>query len=773
MGSSQRQSAAIAMVASAIAGLIGCFGVLAHALGIPALGTFGVGTTYIRLTAATTLLVAGGSTLIAARFGSRAARLIAGAMLAFVGTVTMLGWSAAFANGGWPWFLSVASARGALEPPSLPAGALFALLGCALLVLERGRSPFRRPADWLALLGALAAFTVITAFAHGAATFAPRLGQQDIGMALPTAVALFALSVAVLFLPVRGVAASVLLSNAPGARLAGRVIATALVVPPLLGLLVRLGSTAGLRDVHAQFAALMSVTSSVAIAGAVFSAIRLAEVDEARVRGELASRRLAALVESSNDAIIGMDPTGVIVAWNPGAERLYGWSQAEAIGRDLAMTIPDDRQSERVAIMKAVAAGELIPPYETVRLRKDGSSFDASITVSAVWDAEHRLIGYSGIVRDVSEQKRLEVALRAGEARFRALFEHSLDGIFVADLEGRYVEVNDAGCRMLRTTRDRIVGRTILDFIHAEEVPRLAADREAIIAGGNVVSEWLMRRGDGTWATIEVGTCMLPDGRWLGLTRDVSARREAEDELRRLHESERVLRQLREEWTAVVAHDLRQPVSSIALSAQTLCRRRCKELPEADRQLIARVQSGAERLGHMIDDLLDYAQIEAGRLRITPRHVELASLVAETIERLAPLLPGQAIRVRLDGGAYSADADPDRLDQVITNLVTNAAKYGEPDGEIEVRLGARDHEVEIAVTNRGAGLTEGEQQRLFERFYRTPAAAGANTPGLGLGLFIVKGIVEAHGGRIEVESTPGQTTTFRIVLPGERHSLAA
>ncbi|MGZ3424050.1 MAG: PAS domain S-box protein [Polyangiales bacterium] len=218
---------------------------------------------------------------------------------------------------------------------------------------------------------------------------------------------------------------------------------------------------------------------------------------------------------------------------------------------------------------------------------------------------------------------------------------------------------------------------------------------------------------------------------------------------------------LREEWTAIVAHDLRQPAALVSLAAELLHRR---HLGSEDEKLVERIRSGAGRLRKMIEDLLDYAQIEAGHLRIAPRSVDVTALVCEVVERVGQTAQGRPVRLVRDGVAR-AEVDPDRIDQVVTNLLSNAVKYGASGTDITVAIEARPGEIEIAVTNRGPGLSRDELGKLFAKFHRAKSASAAGAKGIGLGLFITKGIVEAHGGRIWAESTPSETTTFHVVLP--------
>jgi signal transduction histidine kinase len=233
----------------------------------------------------------------------------------------------------------------------------------------------------------------------------------------------------------------------------------------------------------------------------------------------------------------------------------------------------------------------------------------------------------------------------------------------------------------------------------------------------------------------------------------------------------RELERLREEWTAIVAHDLRQPVGVIKLAVEQLARRGAS-LEPPQQKMVERIRGSAERLGRMIEDLLEASRIESRRLTVSPAPIVLADCVREIAERFTEAVPGRPVRVHVEGTPGAALADLARLDQVLSNLLTNAVKYGTPATPIDVEVRRRGGEVEVAVSNSGPGLSAEELAQVFSRFYRTPAAESGAASGLGLGLYISKGIIEALGGRLSAESVPDTRTTFRIVLPAAREAEA-
>ncbi|KYF81180.1 PAS domain-containing sensor histidine kinase [Sorangium cellulosum] len=229
----------------------------------------------------------------------------------------------------------------------------------------------------------------------------------------------------------------------------------------------------------------------------------------------------------------------------------------------------------------------------------------------------------------------------------------------------------------------------------------------------------------------------------------------------------------RQEWTGVIAHDLRQPIQVIATASQLL-RRRLGALPTADgEKQIGRISDSVDRLRRMIDDLLDASRIEARQLTLDCRPVDLRALLGEIVERSAGATAGHAVRLDVQGDVPAVRVDPGRLEQIVTNLLSNAARYGEPGRDIVVAVRAGAAGAHIAVSNQGPGIAEAMLPHLFKRFSRAPERGPRRVRGVGLGLYITRGLVEAHGGSISVESTPGATTTFHVTMPFARGAARA
>ena len=224
------------------------------------------------------------------------------------------------------------------------------------------------------------------------------------------------------------------------------------------------------------------------------------------------------------------------------------------------------------------------------------------------------------------------------------------------------------------------------------------------------------------------------------------------------------LQRQRDEWTSLIAHDLRQPIGVITMAASALPEMH-EAAPEKGHELIKRIASAADGLARLVDDLLDLSLLEARRLTLDRQWVKPHVVVSETVDRLSHLTAGRRVNIRKAEGLPDIFVDQMRIGQVLGNLISNAVKYGDPGSDIDVCLEQHGTDVDIAVENRGPGIPPDEIEHLFERFMRSARARHSGVRGLGVGLYIARELVVAHQGRIWVESTPGETTAFHVTLP--------
>ena len=253
-------------------------------------------------------------------------------------------------------------------------------------------------------------------------------------------------------------------------------------------------------------------------------------------RENLISSRLAAIVDSSDDAIIGKDLDGIVTSWNHGAERVFGYTADDMVGSSITRLIPADRLHEELTILDRLGRGETVKHFETQRVRSDGRLIDMSVTASPIRDGSGKVVGVSKVARDITERKQAESARRMSEGRYRALFDYAPDGILIADREGRYLDANASICRMLGYRHDELVGLDSASIVADTERPHIEPALRQITGTSEYYREWRFRRRDGSTFSAEVIATTMPDGNLLAMIRDVTDRNEAIEALRAAEE---------------------------------------------------------------------------------------------------------------------------------------------------------------------------------------------------------------------------------------------
>jgi PAS domain S-box-containing protein len=489
-------------------------------------------------------------------------------------------------------------------------------------------------------------------------------------------------------------------------------------------------------------------------------------------------------LDGAPDAVVIVDQRERIAYVNPATERLFGYEADELRGETLEVVLPTRPRVTPLAqpseSQKAPKSRPVGQNWELVGRHKDGAAIPVEIrrstvttdqgtwVMSVIRDLRERRRGQAGrdrpqtdVAREQEDVKAEAQLARTVSSEWRALADTIPAGVIVADARGTIVFSNtaarqllggtitgtvygsDSGCTLHRPdgtpfppgelplTRAIERGETMHDVAilvrHPERPERVMLN-----------TAWVQRDSAGQVASASV------------VFQDITAFKE--------------LQRAREEWTSVIAHDLRQPLTVILAYAGKLASE--TSLPglttHAHTEHILR---SARQLNRMIADLLDLSRIDLRRLTLGRRPVDLPAMLRDIVERSLEITKDHVVSVRTRGAIPTVELDPDRIEQVLVNLLSNAAKYSEEGCPIEVQITSGESDVEVAVTNRGPGIPSGELQAVFARFYRAERDQGGEVSGLGLGLYIAKGLVEAHGGRIWAESLPGETTTFRFTLP--------
>jgi PAS domain S-box-containing protein len=531
-----------------------------------------------------------------------------------------------------------------------------------------------------------------------------------------------------------------------------------------------------------------------------------------RKQAAQAQRLLAAIVESSDDAIIGKTLEGVITFWNSGAQRMYGYTPDEVVGRSISVLVPPEQADELPAILARLRRGEIIDHYETVRRRKDGAQIDVAVTISPIRGDDDTILGASAVARDITDQKAADRRLRENERRYRNIFETAGVSIWEEDFSAvktaldtlrrqgvtdfqqyfrdhpefvqqaiglvRIVDVNQATLRLYGASdKQELLGSLERIFV-PETTEAFVAELLAITEGRSVFeSETLGQtlRGERIHLlfTMVFPGSTEPYDSVLVTIFDITERKRVEHERASLLEREQAARaaaenasRLKDEFLATISHELRGPLQGFLGSIRLLRSGRLNA--QQTGEALERAERTARAQAILIEDLLDISRIIAGKVVLDLQPTELEPVVHAALDVVRGSIAAKQITVEVDiePTAGAVAADPMRVQQAIWNLLSNAVKFTPRGGRVGLQVQRSGAEVRIIVTDTGIGIQPEFLPQVFERFRQAEASTTRAYGGLGLGLAIVRHIVELHGGKVEAASAgSGRGSTFTITLP--------
>ena len=463
---------------------------------------------------------------------------------------------------------------------------------------------------------------------------------------------------------------------------------------------------------------------------------------------------LAALLESSDDAIIVTDLEGLVLEWNRGAAQVYGYSTSEILGRSILIIMPADA-AEIPAMLKTVRAGR-IERRQAVHLRKDGRPADVFFTLAPVRDESEQPIGAMFVARDLTDSTRAAAALQRSELRWRAIVDSAVDGIIVIDATGRIEGFNPSAERLFGFQKAEVVGRNVSMLMpsphreaHNDYLSSYLTTGTAKVIG--IGREVMGLHRDGTTFPIHLSVGEVYAGgerRFTGIVHDLRPRAQIEEQLR----EQTALARLGE-MAAVIAHEVRNPLAGVRGAIQVIGSRLPKE--SGDAAMVNEIVSRIDGLNELIKDLLLFARPPRPR----PTKVDVGVLVSATVQLLRADPVFQGVEVTVEGAAPPLQADAELMKTVFLNLLINAAQAMKGQGVMRVSIAAVGPACEVAFRDSGPGIPPEVRDRIFAPFFTTKAR------GTGLGLPTARGLVEAHGGGLQVECPAGGGTTVTVRIP--------
>lgn len=480
-----------------------------------------------------------------------------------------------------------------------------------------------------------------------------------------------------------------------------------------------------------------------------------------------ADQRLAAVVRQAHDAIIALGPDGRVQSWNPAAQRLFGWTEAQMLGRSMSLLAPPGQEAEHTEIAAKALGGQTLV-RDVLRRHQDGHEVPVRMSVAPMLDADQRVVGLSVVVQDIREPLQAQQALERSEATLRAFYDAAPVCMGVVELVGAddilHVYDNRVTCEVFGLPPGATTNRLASELGAPAETRRHWIDHyRASLAQGSVRFDYTLTLPDGRRRWMSATVCPVGGGsegrqRFCYVSEDITDRKLAEQ---RLREADRQ----KDEFLAVLAHELRNPLAPLVSSVQRL--RRNGDEPEARERALDMMDRQLAHMVRMVNDLLDVSRISQGRLALSKRPVALSAVVDDAVETSRVLIESQGHRLHREvDPALVVDVDPTRLAQVLANLLNNAAKYTPPGGELCVKARRDGDRVAVRVSDNGMGIPADQVEHVFDLFAQVDGHGEHARGGLGIGLAISRRLVELHGGTLEAFSDgPGRGSRFVVSLP--------
>lgn len=480
--------------------------------------------------------------------------------------------------------------------------------------------------------------------------------------------------------------------------------------------------------------------------------------------------RLHAIVETVVDGIIVIDDKGRIQTTNPATETLFGYTAQEMIGNNVKMLMPEQYANEHDTFLwnfsetgraKIIGTGR-----EVTGRRRDGGTFPMELAVSEM--NIHGKTMFTGVVRDISRQKRTEADLREGAERIRSIVDTVVDGIVTINAQGIIETLNPAAEKIFQYKASEVIGKNIKMLMpepyrseHDNYLSHYTKTGEARVIG--IGREVIGQRKDGSTFPMDLAVSEMDISgvnMFTGIVRDITERKAVE--------------RLKSEFVSTVSHELRTPLTSIRGALGIVLGKEYEGITPKVRRLLETADRNSERLTHLINDILDLEKIESGNLKFYFEAIDLVRLSRTAVDTNEAYAQQHNVAIKLGTDVEHAmvRGDSHRLLQVFANFISNAVKYSPPHGQIDIGISQADNGYRVSIRDRGQGIPAEFRSRIFQRFAQVDSSDAREKGGTGLGLSITKAIIERLGGQVDYQSREGVGTVFYFDLPEWREEKA-
>jgi PAS domain S-box-containing protein len=480
--------------------------------------------------------------------------------------------------------------------------------------------------------------------------------------------------------------------------------------------------------------------------------------EEAMKRSEEKYREL---ITSSHDGIVSVDDSMKILIWNRGAEAIFSYTEKEMLGQNILKIVPEDHRqnmADEIERMVRDRKGASNNVFETQALRKDGQEVPLEISMSSRTSDDSHVI--TAFIRDVTERKQTDEAIKRAAGEWRTTFDSINEMIAVVDTNHKVVRVNMSFARTFNMRPEEIIGQTCYQLFHGiDHVTPGCPLKVAISRKEPCMREYFEPRL-GIYIEETTSPVFNDQGEVVScvhVARNITERKKAEENLRKID-------RMKMEFLSNVSHELRTPLQSIGGFTKLILNGQVPD-PETRQEFLQIIDRESWHLGNLINDLLDMSRLESGRFQINRRLAPIRDTIADTLKIFHALAREKNIGLHEDiaPDLPEMEVDVERLRQVVINLLSNALKYSDPGSSITIKARKNKNDVQFDISDQGIGISPEAMEHLFERFYRAEDKLARG--GTGLGLFITRQIVEAHGGRIWAKSKVGEGSTFCFSIP--------